>query len=256
MSEILKAALRYAARAWPVLPCLAEGKVPLTPHGFNDATVEPARIREWWERWPRANVGVRTGGLSGIVVLDVDGDDGMESLRAIEREYEPLPLTASVVTPRGGSHFYLAHPGVAIPSSAGKLGASLDVRGEGGYVIAPPSVGAGGRRYEPDERAPFAPMPGWLLELLADRDGNGHKPTPASEWVSIMRDGLPDGERNTGLTRFVGYLLARNVDAHLVHEIAQRANERFRPPLEEKRVQGIVESIAGRELRTRKAGKR
>jgi hypothetical protein len=148
-TAVFDAAFTYAERRrWPCFPCAPRGKTPLTKHGLLDATLEREQLASWARQYPDANVAVRTGRDSGIVVLDVDGDDGYESLRALERAHEPLPRTASVKTPRGGSHYWFAYRG-EIPNSAGRLGRGIDVRGEGGYVLAPPSVGANGNRFEP-----------------------------------------------------------------------------------------------------------
>jgi hypothetical protein len=245
------AALSYAGRGWPVFPCRPKAKMPLTSHGLNDATTQPATIERWWRRWPDANVAIRTGAISRLVVLDIDGEGGAESLRALERDHGPLPCTASVVTPGGGQHFYFKHPGTAVPSSAEKLAAGVDTRGEGGYVVAPPSIGETGRRYEPDERSPLAPTPGWLLELLGEH-GTNRARTPSSEWLAIMRDGVPDGQRNDRLTRLVGHLLRRYVDVDLVAELAYLVNaQRCKPPLPAQEVDRIIDSIATRELRRR-----
>lgn len=247
---MLADALRYAGQGRPVFPCEPAGKRPLVRRGLHDATTEHAAIERWWARWPEANIGLRTGAVSGLIVLDVDGDEGHESLRELEREHGELPRTASVVTPRGGAHYYLSHPGGNVPNSAGMLGPGLDVRGDGGYVVAPPSLGPQGRRYEPDERAPLAPTPLWLLKRLR-RPENARSAVPPGEWVGIVRDGLPDGQRNHGLARLVGHLLARDVDVRLVAELAQLVNARNQPPLDGREVERIVESIAGRELRRR-----
>ena len=252
MSALLDAALRYASRGWPALPCRPRGKVPCTKHGLKDATRDRGLIEAWWAQWSDANVAVRTGRVSGLVVLDVDGDDGTTSLRTLGRAHGPLPRTATVVTPRGGQHFYFAHPGVPVPSSAGKLGIGLDVRGEGGYVIAPPSIGTGGRRYEPDERAPIAPMPAWLLERLPDRNGDGRERMPASEWLGMLRNGVPEGQRNDHLARFVGHLLRRYVSVDLVAELTHLVNvHRCQPPLPRDEVDRIIDSIAEREANRR-----
>jgi hypothetical protein len=208
--------------------------------------------------WPEANVAIRTGQQSGVLVLDIDGDAGAESVRELERRHGTLPATATVVTPRGGQHIYFAHPGGEIRNSAGALGAGLDIRADGGYVLAPPSIGANGRRYEPDERAPLAAMPQWLKERLR-RPGSASgmaAAAPASEWVAIVRDGLPAGQRNHGLARLVGHLLAHDVDARLARELAQLVALRCRPPLTADEVNRVVESIAGRELSKRKRGQR
>jgi hypothetical protein len=254
LSDLRAAALRYAEHHWPVFPCRPRAKTPCTAHGLRDATTDRGLIGGWWETWPDANVAVRTGAVSGVLVLDVDGDDGAESLNMLEREHEPLPRTASVVTPRGGQHIYFRHPGGEIRNSAGKLGTGLDIRGDGGYVLAPPSVGPAGRRYEPDERAALAPPPAWLMGRLATRS-TGRAAAHVSEWLTIVRDGLPEGKRNEGLARLVGHLLARDVDVRLVSELACVVALRFRPALAAEEVDRVVESIAGREL-TKRGGRR
>ena len=251
----LEAALRYAARGLLVFPCESHGKRPTTKHGLLDATTDTVQIQHWWGANGNANVAIRTGLESRLIVLDVDGDEGAESLRRLEHECQPLPVTASVVTPSGGSHYYFRRPRLEIRNSAGQLGPGLDVRGDGGYVIAPPSTGSNGRRYEPDERAPMAEMPTWLLERLKAVHATPQR-APASEWVAIVRDGLPEGERNHGLTRITGHLLSRDVDARLVHELVLLVNRQCRPPLGETEVSRIVESIAGRELRKRTGTRR
>jgi hypothetical protein len=243
--QTLEAALRYAQHGWAIFPCRPRLKVPATAHGLLDATTDLGLIAAWWEQQPDANVGVVTGRTSGLVVLDVDGDTGIDSLRNLER----LPATASVTTPRGGLHLYFQHPGIEVRNSAGQLGAGLDVRGDGGYVLAPPSQIAG-RHYTPSDRAPLASMPEWLLERLSAPRDASHR-TPATEWIRIVRVGLPEGQRNAGLARIVGHLLRRYVDIDLTAELAHLINARCRPPLDTAEVDRIVDSIAGRELRRR-----
>lgn len=239
---------RWAMRGRQVFPC--RDKRPLTSRGLLDATTDRATIERWWLRWPDANLAVRCGSPSGLVVLDVDGEAGADSLRDLERSYEPLPTTTSVLTPRGGSHYYFQHPGTDVKTTAGHVAAGLDIRGDGGYVLVPPSVGANGRAYTWDEEAQPAPMPRWLVAATTRQQAR-RAPEPVSTWLDIVRDGLPSGERNHGLVRFVGHLLARDVDARLVLELAQLVNGRNRPPLDASEVEQIVGSIAGCELRKR-----
>lgn len=256
MSALLEAAERYARRGWPVFPCAPSKKVPMTPRGFYDATTDLGEVRRFWERSPAANVGVRTGAESGLVVLDVDGEEGFDSLTDLVMRYGEPPTTASVKTPSGGSHFYFRHPGGVVPNSAGLLGRGLDVRGDGGYVLAPPSVVSvsrlGDRRYEPDDQVPIQPLPPWLVT----RPPTLRKPESADTWVGMIRDGLDQGSRNHDLARLVGHLLARDVDARLVLELAYLVNSRARPPLPDREVEQIVSSIAGREVRKRVVGAR
>ena len=120
----LEAALSYARRAIPVFPCEPGGKRPLTHNGFWDATTDEPRLRTWWRRRPSANVGVPTGKESGLLVLDVDPREGGTRSR----------------TGGGGTHVFFRYPaGEEVRNSAGWLGPGLDVRGEGGYVVVPPS---------------------------------------------------------------------------------------------------------------------
>ncbi|MCC5946914.1 MAG: bifunctional DNA primase/polymerase [Nitriliruptoraceae bacterium] len=133
-------ALTYAGGwEWNVLPVRAGAKLPATPHGFHDATTDPDRIIDWWEAVPTYNVGIATGAVSGLVVIDVD-PGGEPTMHELVREHGPLPRAVAVHTPRGGMHGYYRHPGIRVPCSAGKLGTGVDVRGDGGYVLAPPSV--------------------------------------------------------------------------------------------------------------------
>jgi hypothetical protein len=138
---VLKAALAYAGRGVPVFPCEPGAKRPLTSNGHWDATTDRRTIERWWERWPSANVGLPTGQESGIVVLDVDVEaGGLESLARLKRAGAPVPKTARTRTGGGGIHVFFRYPGTTeIRNSAGLLGPGLDVRGEGGYVVVPPS---------------------------------------------------------------------------------------------------------------------
>jgi len=145
-SSLAKAALAIASRGKPVFPCKPGGKTPLTENGFKDATTNPHKINAWWEEWPNANIGMPTGKASDVFVLDVDPDKGgFETLKALEAHQEPLPRTATVKTGREGLHIYLRYPddGTVIRNSVGALGPGLDIRGEGGYVLLPPSTTEG-----------------------------------------------------------------------------------------------------------------
>ena len=113
--------------------CTSPGKHPRTTNGLHDSTTFAEQVAAWWDETPEANVGIVTGAVSGIVVLDVDGSEGEASLARLGE----IQATAEVRTARG-RHLYFAHPGYGVRNSAGKLGPKLDVRGDGGYVVAPP----------------------------------------------------------------------------------------------------------------------
>jgi RecA-family ATPase len=166
------AALRYAARGWHVLPCDPESKRPLIMHGLHAASIDTAQIEAWWQQWPYAMIGVRTGCESGIIVLDVDVDpatgvDGFAAITELEKRHGMLPDTLRATTPRGGEHLYFKwHDGVH--NNTGKLGDHVDVRAKDGYVIVPPSMRSDRKAYSWREDALPEPAeaPAWLIELL------------------------------------------------------------------------------------------
>lgn len=157
-------AVHYASKKLAVIPvhepleagrcscgnteCRDIGKHPRVDGGFKAATTDPDLIRSWWAKWPNANVAIATGAVSGIVVVDVDPKrGGLDSLEALEKQVGPIPMGAAVYTGGDGAHSYLAHPGGHVPNKQNLL-PGLDVRGDGGYVVAPPSLHESGQRYE------------------------------------------------------------------------------------------------------------
>lgn len=149
-NPLCQAALHYATiLGWPVFPC--KESVPLTQHGFKDATTDPERIRLWWWQHQDAQVAIATGARSKLLVVDIDkkdGRDGFASLRRLEAIYGSLPFTWSVRTPSGGRHFYFLYDGPPVKLSADLILPGIDIRCDGGYVIAPPSKRADGGTYE------------------------------------------------------------------------------------------------------------
>lgn len=144
--EVLNIALEYALKGIAIFP-VAPDKSPLTKHGHKDATTDANTITGWWKRFPDAGIGIPTGSASGFDVLDVDArSGGLESLQQLEEEIGPLPDTPTVRTGGGGLHFYFEHR----PFQRSKIGSlkGIDLKADGGYVIAPPSMHASGRRYE------------------------------------------------------------------------------------------------------------
>lgn len=226
------AALRYATRGWAVFPChhpnggqcscarpdcTSRGKHPRTTRGLHDATCDLDVIARWWQRWPNANVAVRTGATSGLVVLDVDpAHGGLATLAELQRLHGALPPSPAVRTGSGGRHYWFAHPGIPVRNSAGRLGPGLDIRADGGYVIAPPSIHAAGNRYLWASEVAVAPAPGWLLTLCRVRRDQGlakptdtrHRPQEAGAWAAAAFDNelgrlrhAAEGSRNQTLNR-------------------------------------------------------
>jgi Bifunctional DNA primase/polymerase, N-terminal/Primase C terminal 1 (PriCT-1) len=232
--------------------CENVGKHPRTANGLKDATADPELLLKWWSMWPQANVGVRTGAESGIVILDVDpcrgGDD---ALHGLERAHGALPATIEALTGGGGRHIYFKHPGQEIRNSADKLGPGLDIRGDGGYVVAPPSIHASGRAYcwavdsGPDD-VELAELPGWLAQRLKQHS-NGHA-HPLEDWRELAANGVAEGARNERAAQLTGHLLARGVDPFVTLELLLAWDaQRNRPPLGGDVIARTVRSIARRE---------
>jgi Bifunctional DNA primase/polymerase, N-terminal len=158
---MLQFALRYAGRGWHVFPlhsvqdgrCTCgrdcgknAGKHPRVKGGFKAATTDVRQIEAWWRKWPDANIGIATGAMSGIVVIDVDGEAGRATLQRLVAQHGLLPRTEMVRTSRGW-HLYFGIPDACSPIPC-STGDGLDVRGDGGYVVAPPSRHASGHIYQ------------------------------------------------------------------------------------------------------------
>jgi hypothetical protein len=133
------AAVWYAERGHLVFPLRPHTKIPATPHGFKDASMNPDTIRAWWTRWPDANIGLATGHL--FDVIDIDGPTGIESATTIEDAGQLPAAIGTVATPRG-YHHYIQPTGDGCTTA---VRPGIDYRGIGGYVVAPPSLDQDGR---------------------------------------------------------------------------------------------------------------
>jgi len=142
INETLEAAIKYARRGWHVFPCQPGGKVLLTKNGLKDATTDESVIRRWWEQWPDANIAVRTGEISGIFAIDIDPRSG-GSIEDLKEAMGPLPDTIESATGGGGRHLIFRYPTGRKITNRTNLLPGIDVRGNGGYIIVPPSKTTG-----------------------------------------------------------------------------------------------------------------
>lgn len=212
--QLPEAAVRLASAGAPVFPCVPGGKRPLVEHGFHEATTDPRQVAAWWRRWPAANIGLPTGSTSGVDVVDVDQKFDGSGFAAFDRARRAglVPdWLALVRTPSGGMHAYFPALVDRPQSSWQAARARVDFRGDGGYVIVPPSmvdVAAGlPGRYEliGPVRADAAPVDAAALRAFLDpRPQPSFRPRGASRakdaerlagWVAA----LGEGERNRGL---------------------------------------------------------
>lgn len=257
--ELLTCALQYAQRGWLVLPlhtpekdgqcscgknaCSSVGKHPRTQNGMKDATTNIGTIRYWWQKWPYANVGIATGLKPGIVVIDIDyNHGGDDSLAGLLRTHGPLPETWESLTGGGGRHIFFKHPGGVVKNKVG-LAPGIDVRGDGGYIVAPPSVHASGRTYTWELSAtpgevPLADIPPWLLQLL----NTAPHQEPAS--TSFPDAPIPEGLRNNTLTSLAGSMRRRGMgESAIAAALLAKNKHRCQPPLPEQEVRGIAQSV-------------
>lgn len=219
-------------------------------HGCLDATTDAATIREWWTKHPDANIAIATGARSGIVVPDPDSAAGYSALVEILNGEEPE--TATSQTSRG-KHFLYAYPTDGAVASRNGLRPDLDLKADGGYIVAPPSIHPSGARYEwlgeltpATLRAHIAPLPPALLDAIRQpTNGNNSNPAPS---VPPEPSAIPEGARNDKLTAKIGRWLRRGLSEDEVVILAHAYNQaRCRPPLSDTEVDRIIRSISERE---------
>ena len=252
--ERLQGALTYIDHGWRVLPvahiidgacsckranCAAPGKHPVLSKWPEAASVDGAQVQRWWTSRKSPNVGIATGQGSGLVVLDIDPrHGGNEALAALIAEHGPLPPTPVCRTGGGGEHYYFAAPAEPLQSSAGLLGRGLDIRADGGMVVAPPSIHASGTPYVwsvgPADEDP-APIPPWLLARVVrtrKKDLLGKGP-------------VGEGGRSDWLASRAGHLRGVGFDGDEIEAALALANRsRCKPPLGDDEVHAIAHSIA------------
>lgn len=247
-TRIRDAALDYLQRGWSVVALKPRGKFPLIRwEPFQYRLAEAVEVERWYDSWPEANVGIVTGQVSGLVVLDVDPRHGGEdSLAEWARSDRCVPDTVAAATGGGGRHLYFRAPKVLLRNRVG-LAPGVDLRANGGLIVAPPSIHPSGRRYAWSKRgAPadrdLAPMPDWLVRLAAgDGGGGGHS---LGHWRKLVTEGVAEGVRNNTIASLAGHLLWHGVDPRVTMELLLCWNRvRCRPPLDDEEVAGVVASI-------------
>ena len=178
----------------------------------NRASDDPEQFKRWGAKNPRSNIGIATGDVSGIVVLDIDGAEGQASLDALTVEHGPLPATITVRTGSGGHHYYFKYPvGENVSNTASTIAPKIDTRANGGFVVAPPSNHKSGGAYEflagcsPDDLEP-AEMPEWMLALATKKTTGVKERVPTGPGTQSPRGNgtaTPDG---TGLEVYLSQI--------------------------------------------------
>lgn len=227
----------YAEKGWQSFPLKPKDKTPFLKWA-EVATCNTQMLNGWFDNYPDANIGIACGKRSGIIVLDIDaGHGGYESLTKLMNKYGILPETPISRTGNGGEHIFFKHPGVEIRNSAGKLGPGLDIRGDGGYVVAPPSLHPNGNEYEWVVETDLADMPAWMIELLKETE----KPKPETQPGG---DIVVEGGRNDYLTKMAGAMRRKGFSEDAIFSALQIDNrEKCIPPLSDGEVYQIAKSV-------------
>ena len=275
-------AIAYAKLGWAVLPlygiknghcacgkkdCHSAGKHPQILSGVKGAQKDPFNIGVWFDPdpmigFPDANIGIACGGVSGFFVLDVDGPEGVESLKALEKKHGLLPFTVQQRTGGGGRHLLFKMPPNADIRPKVRLMAGLDVRGNDSYIVVAPSKHISGGRYEwivDPFRHEIAEAPEWLIHFVIT--GNDEEPTEPTlrkaytskkindgpkhtdaEWAEIATS-LFEGQRNSTLYTYYYHLLGHGIGPKEAAAILFALNKTYgAPPLDEKELMTIMKS--------------
>jgi len=244
-NPMLNAALEYARLGYPVFPCIPMNKRPITPNGRNNCTLDESTIRNWWTRWPNANIGLATDGL---LVVDIDGKDNPWPVEE-HRKCDLIDAPTSV-TPSGGRHHIFRAPhGVRFKSTASKIEKKVDTRGEGGHIVVAPSKLANGEYQWIDgleldiSRENLPVPPAWLENTKGIQvDGTVEKSPSVCIPYSIE---IKEGSRNDSLIRLAGTMRRVGFSRWAIQAaLLVRNEEQCSPPLPESEVKGIARQVA------------
>lgn len=232
-NNFIDSALQYLSLGFSVIPVGRDKKPLIDWKKYQSERAIEEKIREWRDRWPEANLGIVTGAISNIVVVDIEKDGKIEG----------WPATVTAKTGGGGFHLYYKHPNKNVANGV-RIRELTDFRGDGGYIVAPPSVHASGNQYEwivsPSD-AKFADFPEEFLKT------HGTEKRP----IQSFFNGVPEGMRNMSATSIIGKLLT-GIEPSLWNIAAWPAfkewNTKNQPPLSENELKSVFESIRQREI--------
>ena len=251
-AALMRMALWYAARGHPIFPCHSPrdtgcscrsatckdiGKHPRTIHGLHDASTDASLVKRWWTQFPDANIGLRTGVTCWA--LDIDPRHGGDTtLAGWEQAHGRLPDTPVSLTGGGGVHYMFRPPAQGRIPTRTHVAEGVDTRGDGGYIVVPPSQHVSGRAYAWDsaydiEDTLLAQAPAWLLTLCQE-----------SEYTPMPEAGTPlgDGQRNSTLSRMAFAMRKANMSLDAIYvAVANENTTRCIPPLDEDELRKIVE---------------
>jgi hypothetical protein len=219
------------------------GKKPLVKWEiYQHRLATEDEVRKWWTKWQDANIGIATGEVSGFFVIDADSRDAIDE---ITKRFGGFPRTLCSLTHRGWQ-VLVKHPGFNVKNGQSVL-PGLDVRGDGGYVVAPPSVHREASTYEwADESAEIIDAPDWLLDLVKDKGGDRSNRLPHRELLALL-EGVPDGQIHNALIRLAGHWFGIGCPLREVERLALNWNRKNRPPAPDDHILDRVRDLARRD---------
>lgn len=241
MNALPREVTEASARGWCLHPLKSRDKVPLLKNWPALATSDLTQVNRWNDQFPECNWGIATGTKSGLFAVDCDGDIGLDWLKMqVDGGWE-LPESWAVHTARGLHLYFLLPRDATIRTSVGKIAPGVDLRGEGGFVAAPPSIHPSGKRYAiVDNSSPVSPAPAWLLDALQAET----LPAERKARSPMRLDTLLEGQRNDGLTRFGGTLRRKGYgQAEIEAELLKANIRRCLPPLPNAEIAKIANSV-------------
>jgi len=265
---MLEHALHYAKMGLSVIPvhsvkdgecscgsprCNAPGKHPrLKWKGRTKTALTERQLRDWWEKYPDSNVGIVTGEISGIAVVDIDGEEGLRSLEEAGLPIDELPTAPTAKTGGGGIHIIYRYPEKQdIKTRAGIL-PNVDIRSDGGFIVAPPSVHISGNSYEWMEGRnldDLDPSDFDFSLLVEEKDKADDKPKTGTKWYENYLRGVGEGERNNAATKLAGRYYSMGMSDAEVSLLLSAWNMNNNPPIPENELQRVISSIKEREYK-------
>ena len=250
-SVLLQAALRLQEKGLSVIP-IKRDKTPLLSSWkeYQERQASKEEIESWFKNNIPDGIALVTGKISGIVVLDVEHDGDTTGLE--------IPNTPTVKSGGGGKHFYFKYPETGIKNATRILGRKIDIRGDGGYIVVPPSLHLSGNHYEWEidlDKLPLAEVPKWMV--LDEKKTTQNHNQSDQKW-DVLFSGVETGSRHDVLTRISGKLLYQYSEKDwftFCFPLVQSWNKNNNPPLEDKHLFEVFESLAESQRKQRKDGK-
>lgn len=257
-NPLLDHALKYVALNWSIFPVVPGGKKALIRwEKFQKTRASPEQVERWWKQYPNANIGLVTGSISGLVVIDIDSKTGVE---VYSSHFGEIHNTISQRTGKpDAKHLLFAHPGDKAYSNRAGFIQDVDVRGDGGYILVAPSVHPNGKTYEwvidPTEMGldDLLELPAEIRSMFTAQKPepeNTKKGTGIPSWVKEALPGVADGRRHDICAKLTGYYLrVFGGDVEQAQLMVQIWNESNEPPLDWKDLRTVIKSIVDREGR-------